>query len=76
MGGRQASSRARAPRAACRRISSTVHIPLEGMGRQAVRLATPADEDDDAWQASASGPHRLGTHIVIRDSAAPPKPSR
>ncbi|MEU4279721.1 hypothetical protein [Streptomyces tanashiensis] len=53
-----------------------MHIPLEGMGRQAVRLATPADEDDDAWQASASGPHRLGTHIVVRDSAAPPKPSR
>ncbi|MEV7571305.1 LacI family DNA-binding transcriptional regulator [Streptomyces tanashiensis] len=55
---------------------TTVHIPLEEMGRQAVRLAAPADEDDDAWQAPASGPHRLGTHIVVRDSVAPPRPSR
>ncbi|WP_329113058.1 LacI family DNA-binding transcriptional regulator [Streptomyces sp. NBC_01353] len=58
---------------------TTVHIPLEEMGRQAVRLATPGDDGDDgddAWRAPTTGVHRLGTHIVVRDSVAPPKATR
>ncbi|MEV6103734.1 LacI family DNA-binding transcriptional regulator [Streptomyces sp. NPDC051940] len=48
---------------------TTVHVPLEEMGRQAVRLAVPA-EDEDEWREPLSGALRLGTHIVVRDSVA------
>ncbi|WP_335976685.1 LacI family DNA-binding transcriptional regulator [Streptomyces sp. CA2R106] len=52
---------------------TTVHVPLEEMGRQAVRLAlSDADGDGDDWRAQPSGSVRLGTHIVVRDSVAPP----
>lgn len=50
---------------------TTVHVPLEEMGRQAVRLAL-ADGDEDDWREQPSGVVRLGTHIVVRDSVAPP----
>ncbi|MEU6423642.1 LacI family DNA-binding transcriptional regulator [Streptomyces spiralis] len=50
---------------------TTVHIPLEEMGRQAVRLGLPGDDADDEWRAPATGVQRLGTHIVVRDSVAP-----
>ncbi|MEV0096754.1 LacI family DNA-binding transcriptional regulator [Streptomyces sp. NPDC050738] len=50
---------------------TTVHIPLEEMGRQAVRLAVSGGDDDD-WREQSTGAVRLGTHIVVRDSVAPP----
>jgi LacI family transcriptional regulator len=46
---------------------TTVHVPHEQLGREAVRLALhrgPGVEDRV----------KLGTHIVIRDSAAPRRP--
>ncbi|RJL32911.1 LacI family transcriptional regulator [Bailinhaonella thermotolerans] len=48
---------------------TTVHVPLEEMGRQAVRLAL-ADPGDEL--APVSGSMRLGTHIVVRASVGPP----
>ncbi len=50
---------------------TTVHIPLEEMGRQAVRLALPDEDGEDDWRAPTTGALRLGTHIVVRDSVAP-----
>lgn len=50
---------------------TTVHIPLEEMGRQAVRLAVPGG-DEDEWREPSTGTVRLGTHLVVRDSVAPP----
>ncbi|MGV9279410.1 LacI family DNA-binding transcriptional regulator [Streptomyces sp. NPDC003730] len=49
---------------------TTVHVPLEEMGRQAVRLAVPGDDEDD-WRGDTTGTLRLGTHIVVRESVAP-----
>ncbi|WP_407675437.1 LacI family DNA-binding transcriptional regulator [Peterkaempfera griseoplana] len=54
---------------------TTVHIPLEEMGRQALRLALPSEDDDD-WRAPSTGVLRLGTHIVVRESVAPRTPGR
>lgn len=54
---------------------TTVHVPLEEMGRQAVRLAVPPGEDDD-WREPMAGTLRLGTHIVVRDSVAPREQKR
>ncbi|WP_405783866.1 LacI family DNA-binding transcriptional regulator [Streptomyces sp. NBC_00859] len=50
---------------------TTVHIPLEEMGRQAMRLAVPGG-DEDEWREPSTGTVRLGTHLVVRDSVAPP----
>lgn len=47
---------------------TTVHLPLEQMGREAVRLAV-------ALRGESEGPtdtRHVGTHVVIRDSTAPP----
>lgn len=47
---------------------TTVHLPLEQMGREAVRLAV-------ALRGESDGPtdtRHVGTHVVIRDSTAPP----
>ncbi|MGP3635639.1 LacI family DNA-binding transcriptional regulator [Streptomyces sp. 24-1644] len=49
---------------------TTVHVPLEEMGRQAVRLAVSGGDEDD-WREPTTGALRLGTHIVVRDSVAP-----
>ncbi|WP_055700728.1 substrate-binding domain-containing protein [Streptomyces silaceus] len=46
---------------------TTVRVPLEEMGREAVRIAVP-DTESDAWRPTAGGGVRLGTHIVVRDS--------
>ncbi|WP_329128157.1 LacI family DNA-binding transcriptional regulator [Streptomyces sp. NBC_01465] len=56
---------------------TTVHIPLEEMGRQAVRLAVSGG-DEDEWREQSTGAVRLGTHIVVRDSVAAPakRPAR
>ncbi|MBS2536091.1 LacI family DNA-binding transcriptional regulator [Catenulispora sp. NF23] len=46
---------------------TTVHLPLEQMGREAVRLAV-------ALRGESDGPtdtRHVGTHVVIRDSTAP-----
>ncbi|MEU6657985.1 LacI family DNA-binding transcriptional regulator [Streptomyces sp. NPDC046821] len=51
---------------------TTVHIPLEEMGRQAVRVALSGGDEDD-WRAPTTGTLRLGTHLVVRDSVAPPR---
>lgn len=51
---------------------TTVHIPHEEVGRVGIRLALHRAENP-------SGQHvRMGTHIVVRDSAGPPpnRPSR
>lgn len=45
---------------------TTVHVPLEDMGREAVRLAL-ADSAHDTG-ASADNTITIGTHIIIRDS--------
>ncbi|MCA1218209.1 LacI family DNA-binding transcriptional regulator [Streptomyces sp. 8L] len=52
---------------------TTVHIPLEEMGRQAVRLGLGTAAGDD-WREPESGVLRLGTHLVVRDSVAPRDP--
>lgn len=49
---------------------TTVHVPLEEMGRQAVRIAVADDREDD-WREPTTSPVLLGTHIVVRDSVAP-----
>jgi LacI family transcriptional regulator len=49
---------------------TTVHLPLEQMGREAVRLAV-------ALRGESDGPtdtRHVGTHVVIRDSTAPAPP--
>ncbi|MEW2294800.1 LacI family DNA-binding transcriptional regulator [Streptomyces sp. NPDC006743] len=51
---------------------TTVRIPLEEMGRQAVRVALYGGDEDD-WRAPTTGTLRLGTHIVVRESVAPPR---
>ncbi|OON80166.1 LacI family DNA-binding transcriptional regulator [Streptomyces tsukubensis] len=45
---------------------TTVHVPLEEMGRQSVRLASPGE--GDGWRPAGEGAVKLGTHIVVRDS--------
>ncbi|OIV35250.1 LacI family transcriptional regulator [Mangrovactinospora gilvigrisea] len=55
---------------------TTVHIPLEEMGRQAVRLSVGDGEDDYLGEVRASGRARtirVATHIVERDSVAGPR---
>ena len=56
---------------------TTVHVPLEELGRQAVRQAVDSG-DEDEWREPATGALRLGTHIVVRDSVAArsPRPGR
>lgn len=49
---------------------TTVHVPLEEMGREAIRLAL-AGEDADANAAPGSSVI-VGTHIVTRESVGPP----
>ncbi|WP_078901198.1 LacI family DNA-binding transcriptional regulator [Actinacidiphila yeochonensis] len=51
---------------------TTVHVPLEEMGRAAVRIAVGQDDKDD-WRETVGRAVRLGTHIVVRDSVAPPR---
>ncbi|WP_104086451.1 LacI family DNA-binding transcriptional regulator [Arthrobacter sp. GMC3] len=48
---------------------TTVHVPLEDMGREAVRLGL-ADFSHDAG-ASSDDTLTVGTHIIIRDSVKP-----
>jgi LacI family transcriptional regulator len=45
---------------------TTVHVPMEEIGRTAVRMALHPDERQHVV---------LGTHVVIRDSAAPATPT-
>ncbi|BCW11753.1 LacI family transcriptional regulator [Arthrobacter sp. NtRootA4] len=52
---------------------TTVRVPLEELGREAVRLAL-AQSPHDAG-ASSDNTLTVGTHIVIRDSVSPPKQS-
>lgn len=47
---------------------TTVHVPLEEMGREAVRMAL-SDEDGDTNMV-ARRHVTVGTHIVVRDSVA------
>lgn len=54
---------------------TTVHVPLEELGRQAVRVAVDGGDEDD-WRAPTTGTLRLGTHIVVRDSVAPPRTAK
>lgn len=54
---------------------TTVRVPLEEMGRQAVRAALNGRDEND-WRASTTGRLRLGTHIVVRDSVASPHRAR
>lgn len=47
---------------------TTVYVPLEEMGREAVRLGLATE---DPLEPSPSGDVVVGTHVVIRDSVAP-----
>jgi LacI family transcriptional regulator len=47
---------------------TTVHLPLEQMGREAVRLAAALRGESDG----PTGTRHLGTHVVLRDSTAAP----
>jgi LacI family transcriptional regulator len=49
---------------------TTVHVPLEEMGRDSVRLALA--EADDAFGRHADGEVIIGTRLVVRDSVAAP----
>ncbi|WP_196810970.1 LacI family DNA-binding transcriptional regulator [Arthrobacter sp. 35W] len=51
---------------------TTVHVPLEDMGRESVRLAL-ADSAHDTG-ASSDNTITVGTHIVLRNSVAPLAP--
>jgi Transcriptional regulators len=48
---------------------TTVHVPLEEMGRESVRIALGGG--DDAFGRHAENEIVLGTHVVIRESVAP-----
>jgi len=48
---------------------TTVHVPLEEMGREAVRIAVA---DQDAFGRHSDDESIVGTHVVVRDSVAPP----
>jgi LacI family transcriptional regulator len=48
---------------------TTVHVPYEELGRTAVRLALGLREGE---VSSAEQHAMLGTHVVVRDSTAPP----
>jgi LacI family transcriptional regulator len=50
---------------------TTVHVPYEELGRTAVRLALGLR---DGEVSSAEQHTMLGTHVVVRDSTAPPRP--
>lgn len=54
---------------------TTVHVPLEEMGAEAVRRVL-SDPDEDSNSPAPGRTVRLGTHVVVRDSVAPPPPSR
>lgn len=49
---------------------TTVHVPLEELGRAAVRLVVGDDSDP---QHAADQRIRIGTHVVVRGSVAPPR---
>ena len=55
---------------------TTVHIPLQEMGRAAVRLAVGGEDGGGRkgdWSDEVAGPGSLvlGTHLVLRGSTAP-----
>ncbi|VXB09017.1 Transcriptional regulator, LacI family [Microbacterium sp. 8M] len=50
---------------------TTVHVPLEEMGRESVRLALT--QDDDAFGRHAEGEIIVGTRLIVRDSVAAPR---
>jgi LacI family transcriptional regulator len=50
---------------------TTVHVPLEDMGRESVRLAL--SRTDDAFGRHADGEIIVGTRLVERESVAPPR---
>jgi len=49
---------------------TTVHVPLEQLGREALRAALA---DQDAFSRTPEDVVTLGTHLVHRDSVAPPR---
>jgi LacI family transcriptional regulator, galactose operon repressor len=51
---------------------TTVHVPYEEMGRTAVRLAL---DHRGGGRVAGEGHVLLGTHVVVRDSVAPPPPA-
>ncbi|MEO3751100.1 LacI family DNA-binding transcriptional regulator [Streptomyces sp. B6B3] len=56
-----------------RPLLTTVHVPYEEMGRTAVRLAL--DRRGGSGRGAGEGHVLLGTHVVVRDSVAPPPPA-
>ena len=48
---------------------TTVNLPLEQMGREAVRLAVALRGESDG----PTGTRHIGTHVVLRDSTAAPR---
>ena len=49
---------------------TTVHLPLEQLGREAVRLAVGQRGEGGTVRSERSV--RIGTHLVLRDTTAPP----
>ncbi|MHA7984911.1 LacI family DNA-binding transcriptional regulator [Rathayibacter sp. CAU 1779] len=49
---------------------TTVHVPLEEMGRESVRIAL---HREDAFDRQSANEVIVGTHVVVRESVAPPK---
>ncbi|WP_460535583.1 LacI family DNA-binding transcriptional regulator [Humibacter ginsengiterrae] len=49
---------------------TTVHVPLEEMGRESVRIAI---RHEDAFGRHAANEIIVGTHVVVRESVAPPR---
>lgn len=49
---------------------TTVHVPLEDMGRESVRLAL--SRTDDAFGRHADGEIIVGTRLIVRESVAAP----
>jgi LacI family transcriptional regulator len=50
---------------------TTVHIPLQEMGRSAVRLALGTEEGDRGGWSPEKGTLLLGTHLVLRGTTGP-----
>ena len=51
-------------------LIATKYVPLEEMGRESVRIAM---RHEDAFGRHAANEIIVGTHVVVRESVAPPR---
>jgi LacI family transcriptional regulator len=52
---------------------TTVHVPLEEMGRESVRIAL---RHEDVFGRHSANEVVVGTHVVVRESVAPPRAAK